>query len=61
MQTFHISATGHSLNYLPEYVAVDQGFFEEEGLRVTAEVPSPWDRVLDDIGTGKAQAALGGT
>ncbi|MAU23239.1 MAG: nitrate ABC transporter substrate-binding protein [Martelella sp.] len=60
MQTFHISATGRSLNYLPEYVAVDQGFFEEEGLRVTAEVPSPWDRVLDDIGTGKAQAALGG-
>ncbi|MGV0908129.1 ABC transporter substrate-binding protein [Martelella sp. FOR1707] len=60
MQTFHISATGHSLNYLPEYVAVDQGFFEEEGLKVTAEVPSPWDRVLDDIGTGKAEAALGG-
>ncbi|TNB46240.1 ABC transporter substrate-binding protein [Martelella lutilitoris] len=60
MQTFHISATGHSLNYLPEYVAVDQGFFEEEGLRVTAEVPSPWDRVLDDIGSGKAEAALGG-
>ena len=60
MQTFHICATGHSLNYLPEYVAVDQGFFEEEGLKVTAEVPSPWDRVLDDIGTGKAQAALGG-
>lgn len=60
MQTFHISATGHSLNYLPEYVAADQGFFEEEGLLVTAEVPSPWDRVLDDIATGKAQAALGG-
>ncbi|MET3601669.1 ABC transporter substrate-binding protein [Martelella mangrovi] len=60
MQNFHITATGHSLNYLPEYVAVWQGFFADEGLNVTAEVPSPWDRVLDDIGSGKAQAALGG-
>lgn len=60
MQNFHISATGHSLNYLPEYVAVWQGFFEEEGLDVTASVPSPWDLVLSDIGSGKAAAALGG-
>ncbi|WP_210013733.1 ABC transporter substrate-binding protein [Neorhizobium galegae] len=60
MQDFHVSATGHSLNYLPEYVAVWQGFFEEEGLNVTASVPSPWDLVLSDIGSGKAQAALGG-
>lgn len=60
MQNFHVSATGHSLNYLPEYVAVWQGFFEEEGLNVTASVPSPWDLVLSDIGARKAQAALGG-
>ena len=60
MQTFHVSATGHSLNYLPEYVAVWQGFFEEEGLGVTASVPSPWDLVLSDIGSAKADAALGG-
>ncbi|MGP4726600.1 ABC transporter substrate-binding protein [Agrobacterium deltaense] len=60
MQNFHVSATGHSLNYLPEYVAVWQGFFEEEGLAVTASVPSPWDLVLSDIASGKADAALGG-
>lgn len=60
MQNFHVSATGHSLNYLPEYVAVWQGFFEEEGLNVTASVPSPWDLVLSDIGSGRAAAALGG-
>ncbi|MFB9948188.1 ABC transporter substrate-binding protein [Rhizobium puerariae] len=60
MQNFHVSATGHSLNYLPEYVAVWQGFFEEEGLDVTASVPAPWDLVLSDIGSGKAAAALGG-
>ncbi|MFK0338197.1 ABC transporter substrate-binding protein [Agrobacterium deltaense] len=60
MQNFHVSATGHSLNYLPEYVAVWQGFFEDEGLNVTASVPSPWDLVLSDISLGKADAALGG-
>lgn len=60
MQEFHITATGHSLNYLPEYIAVGQGFFEEEGLTVTASVPRPWDVVLDDLRDGRAQAALGG-
>jgi NitT/TauT family transport system substrate-binding protein len=60
MFDFHVSATGRSLNYLPEYIAVRQGFFEEEGLRVTASVPKPWDLVLDALRTGTAQAALGG-
>lgn len=60
MKNFHVSATGHSLNYLPEYVAVWKGYFEEEGLRVTASVPSPWDLVLSDIGSAKADVALGG-
>jgi len=60
MIDFHISATGHSLNYLPEYVAVRNGYFEEEGLRVTAEVPKPWDLVLEALRQDAAQAALGG-
>jgi NitT/TauT family transport system substrate-binding protein len=60
MLDFHVSATGHSLNYLPEYVAVRQGFFENEGLRVTASVPRPWDLVLEALREGSAQAALGG-
>jgi NitT/TauT family transport system substrate-binding protein len=52
MHDFHVSATGHSLNYLPEYIAVWQGFFEEEGLRVTASVPKPWDLVLHSLRGG---------
>jgi NitT/TauT family transport system substrate-binding protein len=60
VQPFHVSATGHSVNYLPQYVATWQGFFAAEGLAVTESVPNPWDLVLDDIGSGKAQAALGG-
>jgi len=60
MRRFHISATGHSLNYLPEYVAAWQGYFAEEGLAVSASVPKPWDLVLDDLSSGTAEAALGG-
>ena len=60
MRPVHVAATGHSLNYLPEYVASAQGFFAAEGLSVTASVPVPWERVLLDLGSGTAQAVLGG-
>lgn len=60
MQRFHISATGHSVNYLPEYVAAWQGFFADEDLDVTAVVPNPWDVVLSDLGSAEADAVLGG-
>jgi NitT/TauT family transport system substrate-binding protein len=60
MQNFHVSATGHSLNYLPEYVADWQGFFADEGISRSVTVPKPWDLVLDELASGKASAALGG-
>ncbi|CUH80964.1 ABC transporter substrate-binding protein [Tropicibacter naphthalenivorans] len=60
MDRFLVSATGHSLNYLPHYIANEQGFFAQEGLEVTEVVPRPWDLVLDHIRDGDAEAALGG-
>lgn len=60
MDRFLVSATGHSLNYLPHYVAKWQGYFKEEGLDVSEVVPRPWDLVLDHIHEGSAEAALGG-
>ena len=60
MQRFHVSATGRSLNYLPEYIAVWQGYFAAESLEVTASVPNPWDLVLDDLASGAADVVLGG-
>lgn len=60
MKNFHISATGHSVNYLPQYIAKRFGYFEEVGLDVTIDVPSPWTKVLTDLDAGRAQAALGG-
>lgn len=60
MDRFLVTATGHSLNYLPHYIASEQGYFAEEGLDVTEVVPRPWDLVLDHIREGSAEAALGG-
>jgi NitT/TauT family transport system substrate-binding protein len=60
MDRFHVTATGHSLNYLPEYIANRHGFFREQGLEVTVTVPRPWDLVLDELADGTADAALGG-
>ncbi|KAJ5160646.1 periplasmic binding protein-like II [Penicillium canariense] len=60
MQSFHLTATGHNLNYLPEYIARRHGFFQEQGLNVTVSIPTPWDGVLDALADGTADMALGG-
>ncbi|RUM98105.1 ABC transporter substrate-binding protein [Pseudaminobacter arsenicus] len=60
MDQFRVSATGHSLNYLPEYLANSEGIFAKHGLSVSVSVPQPWPKVLEDINSGQAHAALGG-
>lgn len=60
MERFHISATSHWSNYLPEYVAKEQGFFEEAGLDFTREAPDEWTHVLEHHRSGRADAVLGG-
>ena len=57
---FKISATGLSINYMPEYLAQELGYYDEEGLDVSSYVPSPWTKVLTDIDTGEYQAVVGG-
>lgn len=60
MQPFHLTATGYNLNYLPEYIALRHGFFREQGLDVTVNIPTPWDGVLDELADGSAIMCLGG-
>ncbi|KUJ14428.1 periplasmic binding protein-like II [Mollisia scopiformis] len=59
-QPFRLTATGYNLNYLPEYIALRHGFFQEQGLHVTVNIPVPWDGVLDALADGTADMALGG-
>lgn len=60
LDRFHISATGLSMNYMPEYLGVELGYFEQLGLKVTSYVPKPWTTVLTDIDTNQAEAVVGG-
>ena len=60
MDKFHIAATSHWPNYLPEYVAKENGYFQDEDLEFSRSAPEDWTRVLDDLAAGQAQAVLGG-
>lgn len=60
MDSFRISATGHSIKYFPQYLAKELGYFEDVDLKVSIDVPETWTQVLNDVNKGKAQAALGG-
>lgn len=60
MDKFHISSTGHAVNYFPEYLARELGYYDDVNLEVTVDVPEMWTRVLHDVNTGTAEAALGG-
>ena len=60
MEQFKISATGLSINYMPEYLARELGYFAEEGLEVSSYVPAPWTKVLTDIDSGEYQCVVGG-
>ncbi len=60
MEKIQVAATGHSLNYLPEYLALENGYFAEEGIELNAIVPSPWDKVITEIEQSSSNYALGG-
>lgn len=60
MDKFHVSATGLSMNYLPQYLAEELGYFKDVDIVVTNSVPTDWTQVLKCVDSGEAQAALGG-
>jgi NitT/TauT family transport system substrate-binding protein len=60
VEDLRITATGHGLNYLPEYLATATGGFARRNLTVTAQARDPWTGVLSDLADGTADVALGG-
>ena len=55
-----LSEVTHSVFYAPQYVAMEQGFFEEEGLEITLVNGGGADKVMVSVLTGEAQIGLAG-
>jgi NitT/TauT family transport system substrate-binding protein len=56
-----LNETVHSVFYAPQYVALEKGFFEEEGLSVTVDVANGSDKSMVALLAGEADISLLGT
>lgn len=61
MENFVVTSTGWNPNYLPHNIADHLGYFDEVNLRVVRRPQDPWEGVLDDLASGAADIALGGS
>ena len=48
----------HSIFYAPQYIALEKGFFEEEGLNITLDVGQGADKSMTALLSGSADIAL---
>ena len=51
----------HSIFYAPQYVAMEKGFFEEEGIDLKVDVGYGADKSMTAVLSGNADVALCGT
>lgn len=58
--TVHLSEVTHSVFYAPQYVAISQGFFAEEGLNVELTNGGGADKVMTAVVSGQADIGLAG-
>ena len=55
-----VSEVAHSVFYAPQYVAMSQGFFEEEGLEIELLNGGGADKVMTSVLTGEVEVGLAG-
>lgn len=60
MTKIKVSEVAHSVFYAPQYAAMSQGFFEEEGLSVELLNGGGADKVMTSVLTGEVQIGLAG-
>ena len=60
LTTVKVSEVAHSVFYAPQYVAMSQGFFEEQGLTVDLLNGGGADKVMTSVLTGEVQIGLAG-
>ncbi len=59
--TVRLNEVVHSIFYAPQYVALEKGFFEEEGLNIVLSVGQGADKSMTALLSGSADIALLGT
>ena len=55
-----LSEVTHSVFYAPQYVAMSQGFFEQEGLRIELTNGGGADKVMTAVVSGQSDIGLAG-
>ena len=58
--TVRLSEVTHSVFYAPQYVALEQGFFADEGLKIELSNGGGADKVMTAVLTGQADIGLAG-
>ena len=56
-----VAEVTHSVFYAPQYVAIEKGFFEEEGLNIELTLTSGADNVMAAVLSGDADIGLSGS
>ena len=60
LTTIRLSEVTHSVFYAPQYVAMSQGFFAEEGLELELLNGGGADKVMTSVLTGEVEIGLAG-
>lgn len=60
LRTIDVCEVTHSVFYAPQYVAMSQGFFAEEGLSVELTVGQGADKVMAAVLSGSVDIGLAG-
>ncbi|MDD3570438.1 MAG: ABC transporter substrate-binding protein [Lachnospiraceae bacterium] len=61
LQEVRLNEVVHSIFYAPQYVALEKGFFEEEGLKIKLDVGQGADKSMTALLSNSADIALLGT
>lgn len=60
LQTIKVSEVTHSIFYTPFYVAIENGYFEEEGIKIDLMLVSGSDNVAASVLSGDTEVGLAG-
>jgi NitT/TauT family transport system substrate-binding protein len=61
LKTVRLNEVVHSVFYVPQYVAIEKGFFKDEGIDIALSVGQGSDKSMTALLSGSADIALMGT